>query len=235
VRLQSGARGLELHALRSGEGTPLLLLHPLYSSSEEAWAEKGADYPALHWPGPVLALDFAGHGRSDWQRGGWYSSEHFVGDADLALAQIGRTAVLGAGVGAYVALLLAGARPDDVAAAMLLPGAGAFGGGAEPDFRESPDPWAAIPLGDAPARASAGGSHDPMLCCVEHEVRPLDYAREFANASGPLLLVEDGGERPPWWREARRSPRARTTSGDLATQLAEFSAAVQESAPGSAD
>ena len=66
---------------------------------------------STRWPGPVWALDFTGHGASTVPRGGGYTAEVLMADADAALAHLGPATVLGRGLGAYVALLLAGARP----------------------------------------------------------------------------------------------------------------------------
>ena len=108
MRLQHARTALELHELSHRDGPSLLLLHALGGSSVD-WSEA----PAL-WPGRVYALDFSGHGRSEWVRGGVYLPEFLVADADIALAHIGAAALAGAGVGAYVALLLAGARHQQV-------------------------------------------------------------------------------------------------------------------------
>jgi pimeloyl-ACP methyl ester carboxylesterase len=217
MKIARGDCRLELHELRGGDGTPLLLLHPLYESSS-CWPRRGEHSPLHHWPGPVLALDFAGHGESDWLHGGSYASELFAGDADGALAQIGPAALLGAGLGAYVTLLLAGARPSEVAAALLLPGTGLAGGGAQPDFERAHDPWGPIALGTTPDRGPDAAC-DPMLCCIEHEVRPVDYAHDFAAESGPLLLAEDAAQRPPWWETIRRAASARPAPTELGAAL----------------
>ncbi len=65
---------IELHALRAGEGVPLLLLHELGGSASQ-WSPELIE----SWPGPVHALDFSGHGASDFLEGGGYYSEHFLG------------------------------------------------------------------------------------------------------------------------------------------------------------
>ena len=128
MRIKHGRVSLELHELVRRDGPALLLLHALYGSHSD-WGES----PGC-WPGAVYGLDFSGHGGSAWVTGGGYTAELLAGDADAALAQIGHATLAGAGIGAYVALLLAGARPEHVPAALLLPGAGLEGGGAAPDF-----------------------------------------------------------------------------------------------------
>jgi pimeloyl-ACP methyl ester carboxylesterase len=197
-RIAHGAVGIALHELRAGSGPTLLLLHELGGSSTD-WS---LDLTA--WAGPVLGLDFAGHGDSDWRPGGAYVPELFAADADAVLAAIGPANVAGAGLGAYVALLLAGARPELVSAALLLPGNGLEGGGPYPDparFVES------IP-GLDPA-ADRAGSSDPMTLSCARDIRPPQYAREFARAARRLVLAEDGTPRPPWWEAIRDLPAAR--------------------------
>jgi pimeloyl-ACP methyl ester carboxylesterase len=212
MRIKHGRIHLELHELAQRDGLPLLLLHALFGSSAD-WGEA----PGL-WPGPVFALDFAGHGQSESIVGGAYYPELLVGDADVALGHIGRAAIVGAGVGAYVALLLAGARRDNVPAAVLLPGAGLAGGGALPDFhREFPQLALTARLPDG---------CDPMVQSMERDVRPVDYAESFAHAARRLLLVEDGEPRPPWWEAARRSASARVIQCDLPVALTQLHASV---------
>jgi pimeloyl-ACP methyl ester carboxylesterase len=204
MRLRHGRVSLALHERKGGEGMPLLLLHALRGSS--------ADWPAAvdAWPGPVLALDFSGHGGSGWLRGGAYGPELLAGDADVALEPLARAFLLGAGLGAWVALLLAGARCEAVAAACLLPGAGLAGGGAgPPDFARAP----------AAARAVEARGCDPALARLDEDLRPVDYAASFAEAARRLLFVEDGGPRPPWWQAARGSPGAESAC-DLPAALA---------------
>ena len=204
MRIKHGRVTLELHELVRREGLPLLLLHALYGSSAD-WGEAPGS-----WPGAVWALDFAGHGHSESIAGGAYYPELLVGDADAALAHIGRAALAGAGVGAYVALLLAGARRDTVPAALLLPGAGLAGGGALPDFERD------FPQFEVTARQP--GACDPLVCTLERDVRPVDYAESFACAARRILLVEDEELRPavvgsrtaqPSRRNGRRRPADR--------------------------
>jgi pimeloyl-ACP methyl ester carboxylesterase len=207
VELRHGRVSLALHELRGGSGAKLLCLHALGETSA-AWREA-----SRVWPGPVFALDFSGHGRSGRVRGGGYTPELLAGDADAALAYLGEAVVAGAGIGAYVALLLAGARPDQVPAALLLDGEGLAGGGAAPDpGRERTG--AAPPPGFAPPDA------DPFVAACAFDLRPVDYARAFADRARRLVLAEIA-EAPPWWRTASESAAAeRLAARDAGAALA---------------
>jgi pimeloyl-ACP methyl ester carboxylesterase len=212
-RIPSGRFEIALHELRSGPGPTLLALHALGGS--------GRDFAALAaaWPGRVLAPDLAGHGASAWARGGSYTPELLAADADVALAEAGEAFVVGSGLGAYVALLLAGARAASVQGALLLPGRGLAGGGPEP----GPAPLAernaaALHMLEA-AGASERASFDPMLGACESDPRPPDYARAYADAAHRLLLAEDGDARPPWWEAARGAARAEPAPADAAAAL----------------
>jgi len=172
--LQHNLVQLALHQLADGADRPLLLLHGLGEASP-------AELPvwARPWPGPVYGLDFTGHGRSTVPKGGGYTAEVLMGDADIALAAIGPATVVGRGVGAYVALLIAGARPKLVRGAVLGDGPGLQGGGDGPtsnvlftiddDAPGPPDPWALIEL--------------------SRDVRPADYATSFARQALQLSGV----------------------------------------------
>ncbi|MEY4339736.1 MAG: hypothetical protein RLZ14_1586 [Actinomycetota bacterium] len=181
---------LALHRLRDGEGRALLLLHGLGEQSPTA-------VPAFaeHWPGPVVALDFTGHGLSDVPAGGGYSAEILLADADAALGRLGEATVVGRGLGAYVALLLAGARPTQVRGAVLCDGPGLWGGPSGPTSNsfvvlphssQRPDPYALLEL--------------------SRDLRPRDYAALFVR----LALQGSGLDEPvtvasvvrPTWLEA---------------------------------
>ena len=178
---------LALHTVREGEGTALLLLHGLGESSP-------AEPPpaAAHWPGPVVALDFTGHGGSTIPAGGGYTAEILLADADVALAELGTATLVGRGLGAYVALMLAGARPQQVRGAVLCDGPGLAGGAIGPTSQSfvtlaprqhPPDPYA--------------------LFEMSRDLRPPDYATLFVR-----MAVESSGldepisvaavVRPPW-------------------------------------
>jgi pimeloyl-ACP methyl ester carboxylesterase len=188
-RLRHGKVELALHRLREGAGRTLLLLHGL---GERSPSELPAELAG--WPGPVSALDFTGHGDSTRPLGGGYFDELLLADADAALAKLSQATLLGRGLGAWVALLLAGSRPQAVRGALLCDGAGIAGGGPAPR-----DPTLVIPAG--PARAQ---DPDPLaLLELARQVRPPDYAARFvalaAARSGlaqPVWIC--ASERPPW-------------------------------------
>lgn len=198
TQLKHARLRLALHHLQTGSGTPLLLLHEL--------AGRAADWHVseLGWTGPVYALDLSGHGHSDSMRGGAYVPERWAADADTAVRELGDDAwLLGAGVSAYIALLLAGARPESVRGAVLLPGHGLDGGGPEPDFEHAPPPPSAAPELAAFRREA---SYDPSVFFSESVIRPIERSRACAEAAGTIVLCEDGTSRPPWWRAINDLP-----------------------------
>jgi pimeloyl-ACP methyl ester carboxylesterase len=186
---------LALHTLREGEGRPLLLLHALGEASPGEVPEFAAK-----WKGPVLALDFTGHGQSSMPHGGGYTAEILMGDVDCALAMIGEATVAGQGLGAYVALLIAGGRPNLVRGAVLLDGSGLAGGGDRPgpvivrattERDHAPDPFAQVELAE--------------------DLRPSEYAANFAKlaqrSSGlerPISVVAKA--RPDWLKRIIEEP-----------------------------
>src|SRR5699024_3487118 len=115
---------LALHRLRDGHGRPLLLVHGLGERTPDALPERFAP-----WPGPVWGLDLTGHGSSTVPAGGGYTAERLMADVDHALAHLGPSTVVGRGLGAYLATLVAGGRPDLVVGAVLDDGPGMAGGG----------------------------------------------------------------------------------------------------------
>ena len=172
--LRHGKIDLALHHLRGATaagGRPLLILHGLGEASPAtlpAWADT--------WPGPVAALDFTGHGQSTIPHGGGYTAELLLGDADAALAALTEgdparsITVVGRGLGAYIALQIAGARASQVHGAILVDGPGLAGGPTGPTSQSffslppsptAPDPYALVELG--------------------RDLRPPDYATLFVR------------------------------------------------------
>jgi len=196
VVVRHGRIDLALHRLRDGDGRPLLLLHGLGERTPSAVPEH-----LDGWAGPVWGLDFTGHGASSVPVGGGYICEMLMADADAALAHLGTATVYGRGLGAYVALLIAGARPDLVRGAILDDGPGLAGGGVEPGT-----PYVlAAPL-------AGGVVPDPYaLAELSQDVRPADYAAVFARQATTLsgldcALAVCAQVRPPWLAAVAAEP-----------------------------
>ncbi len=197
--LRHGKVELALHHLREASddtSRPLLILNGLGESAPRdvpPWADA--------WTGEIASLDFTGHGRSTVPRGGGYTAELLLGDADAALAALtgGDAArsitIVGRGLGAYIGLQLAGARATQVHGAILADGPGLAGGPTGPSSQSffslpsngsAPDPYALVELG--------------------RDLRPPDYATLFVR----LALAGSDLEEPiattaifePEWLEA---------------------------------
>ncbi|RIL02010.1 MAG: alpha/beta hydrolase [Proteobacteria bacterium] len=209
--LQHGRISLALHGLRAaGDGRPLLLLH-----GRGQCAPRAVPGDVAAWPGPIFALDFTGHGESTVPRGGGYSVEILMADADHALAHLGGATLLGRGLGAYVALLLAGARPKDVRGAILCDGPGLAGGGPRPvtpTVVTPPDPTPRAP--------------DPFAMIeLARDVRPPDYAAsyvlqatQFSELDHPISVC--AVERPDWLAAVIEEPGVLVTT--IADALARY-------------
>lgn len=208
-RLRHGKVTLALHELRAGEGRALLLLHGL---GERSPAEPPARVRS--WPGPLFALDFTGHGASTVPRGGGYSAEVLMADADAALARLGSATLLGRGLGAYVALLLAGARPRQVRGAILCDGPGLAGGGSSPGSPTVIVPW----LGSRGEDATP----DPFAQAeLARDLRPPDYATSFLRQATQLSGLARpvsvcAVERPEWLRAVVAEPEVEETTLEAA-------------------
>jgi pimeloyl-ACP methyl ester carboxylesterase len=222
-RVPHGRGEVALHQLKDGSGPTLLCIHELEGRGEQWHAAVQA------WPWAAVAVDLGGHGESSWLAGGGYAPELFAADADVALATLPATepvAVVGAGIGAYAALLLSGSRSDVIAVAGLLPGRGLDGGGAHP--AESP---LDRDIGDrllelADRSGETALATDPLVELCYTDLRPTDYAAFFAAAAPALLLGEDGGVRPPWWRKVSESERSSVGPVEPAAMVAALALAV---------
>jgi pimeloyl-ACP methyl ester carboxylesterase len=144
------------------------------------------------WPGPVFALDFTGHGASTVPGGGGYTAEVLMGDADAALQMLGSATVVGRGLGAYIALLIAGGRPQQVRGAILCDGSGLVGGGDEPG---------PLVVRGVPGKTTAP---DPFaLVELASDLRPPDYVVRFAELAAqhsgmPQPISVAAKARPDW-------------------------------------
>lgn len=210
---------LALWELRPGQGRALLLLHGLGERTHP-----GALEPVEPWPGPVYGLDFTGHGASGVPLGGGYYCEVLMGDVDIALAHLDPDSsgdpgvtVAGRGLGGYVALLIAGARPALVRGAVISDGPGLHGGGPSPST-----PVLLRPEQD-------GSTPDPVaLLELATDVRPPDYARTYAWQASALsgldtAIAVTAVNRPPWLAEVAAQPGVVET--DLPSALALFAQA----------
>lgn len=193
---------LALHTLRDGgTGLPLLWLHGLGERSPDAVPASLAE-----WPGAVHALDFTGHGRSTLPTGGGYTAEVMMADADAALRHLGAATVVGRGLGGYIALLVAGARPTLVRGAVIADGPGLSGGPSDPTSQSvlsvpaadtTPDPYALVELG--------------------RDLRPPDYSTTFARAAVELSgldtpIVVVARFRPAWLSAVVEQPGVATAT-----------------------
>lgn len=222
VVLRHNKIDLALHLLRpepvdpGSPLRPLLLLHALGDRSPERvphWVEG--------WGGPIAALDFTGHGASTVPASGGYSPETLMADVDHALAHLtaddaGRSiTVLGRGLGAYVALQIAGARASQVHGAILTDGPGLAGGPTGPSSQSffaletdgsAPDPYGLVELG--------------------RDLRPPDYAMAFvslATASSPATnpITVASSFRPKWLAAVADAPGV--VEGSIAEALDAYS------------
>ena len=192
TRCRHGRLEVALHQLRAAadpEAPTLLCLHELGGSGAD-FIELARD---LSWPGAIFALDFAGHGASDWASGGGYHGEILLGDIDAALRhleQAGSTTpivLLGRGLGAYGALLAAGGRPDRILGIVLNDGSGLEGAGVDPARR--------VRLALPPAH----GNHrtDPLvLADLGNDIRPASYAAVYVRQFKHGRAGADGAEPP---------------------------------------
>ncbi len=208
VTLRHGKVELALHRLRAADGPALLLLHGLGERSPAVVPDQ-----ASGWPGSVWALDFTGHGGSTLARGGGYTAEVLMADADTALGHLGTATLLGRGLGAYVALLLAGARADRVRGAVLTDGVGLTGGGVRP-------------AGPSMVRIAGRADRTPdpyALAELSRDVRPPEYALayvrlavQFSSLSEPLAV--SAVVRPEWLDAVCDEPGVVETSVEAALE-----------------
>ena len=105
-------RGLKLHCLERGEGELAVLLH--------GWLDHAGSFDLLAplLPGRTVALDFRGHGDSQWVGpGGFYHFVEYIADLDGALELLSPqepVRIVGHSMGAAAALIYAATRPTRV-------------------------------------------------------------------------------------------------------------------------
>ena len=105
-------RGLKLHCVERGEGEHTLLLH--------GWLDHAGSFDLLAplLPGRTVAMDFRGHGDSQWVGpGGFYHFVEYIADLDGALEVLSPqepVRIVGHSMGAAAALIYAALRPGRV-------------------------------------------------------------------------------------------------------------------------
>ena len=208
--VRHGRVDIAVHELRGGAGRSLVLLHGLGERSPDGvppWAEA--------WTGPIVAVDFCGHGASTIPDGGGYSAEMLLGDVDAVLGDLGDVSIVGRGLGAYVALLAAGARAAQVHGTVLADGPGLAGGGVQPGSPTlvatsttfaPPDPWALVELA--------------------RDIRPPDYALTYLHfalerSTAPDPVIVSAMLRPEWLAAVVAEPGVPTASLASAVGLLE--------------
>jgi len=187
-----------------GEGRPALLLLHGFTGSAASWWDH---VPALTRHTTAVAVDLIGHGDSDAPADpARYTMAHCVADLLAALDHlgIGRVVVLGYSMGARVALHLAAAAPDRVAALIL----------------ESGSPG----LATEEERRARRASDATLATRIEQDGvdRFVDYWEAI-----PLFATQRG--LPAAVRDERRRQRLRNNATGLANSLRGMGAGTQES------
>lgn len=212
--VRHGKSELAVHEVRAGDGPAALVLHGLGERADNILTRVVTE----RWKGgAVWALDFLGHGASKRPAGGGYTCELLMADADAALRLIGPATVFGRGIGAYVAVLIAGARPDLVRGAVVCDGPGLFGGG--------PSPSSPVVVSLPRASELPPDAPDPFAMLeLARDVRPPDYAANFARQSLSLSPVDQpitvvAMARPDWLSPVLGQPGVGEASLDDAFTL----------------
>ena len=156
------------------------------------WLDNAASFDALapllcgHFH--IVAIDFPGHGRSDWrQPGAWYHYVDYLSDALGAADALGwqRFGLLGHSLGAAVASMVAGACPERVERLLLIEGLGPIAGAADDAARQ---------LGRALAeRASANAKAPRVFADLDEAVSARMRAGDL-SVTAARSLVERGAK-----------------------------------------
>jgi len=104
--------GLRLHYRDfGGEGKPVLLFMHGLTGNAYCFDHVAPQFVASHH---ALALDFRGHGDSNWHSGGDYDFQCHVSDAFAFLQALGvrKVSLIGTSLGGLVAMVIAAMKPD---------------------------------------------------------------------------------------------------------------------------
>jgi pimeloyl-ACP methyl ester carboxylesterase len=197
-------RGVDCHVRRWGPGhaPPLVLLH----GSQDVSASWQFVVDALERDWQVVAPDWRGHGLSGRSGADTYWFPDYVADLDALLEQVTPDAparLVGHSMGAQVAALYAGVRPDRVARLVNVDGFGPPGGRHDPAPRRYAK-WLAQ-LGDDTTQRPYE-SFDEFALRMRSENPRLDETRA-------RFLAEQWGELAPDGTVVRRAdPALKRTS-----------------------
>ncbi len=196
----------ELHALRSGDGGPTVVLVHGFTQTHVSWAPVAADLAADH---RVLAVDAPGHGESadiatDLAAGAARLGRVGSGAAGVGGESERRAVYVGYSMGGRLALRLALDRPELVAGLVLLGATAGIDDAAERAARRAGDEA----LADRIERDGVAAFLDVWLAqplFADLRPTPDDLAARHANApsglASSLRLAGTGTMEPPWWDE----------------------------------
>lgn len=200
-------RGVDYHVRHWGPGhaPPLVLLH----GSQDVSASWRFVVDALEHDWHVVAPDWRGHGLSGRSGADTYWFPDYVADLDALLERVTPDAparLVGHSMGAQVAALYAGVRPDRVARLVNVDGFGPPGGRHDPAPRRYAK-WLAQ-IGDDTAQRPYE-SFDEFALRMRSENPRLDEARS-------RFLAEQWGELAPDGTVVRRADPALKRASPLA-------------------
>jgi len=115
-----GANGITLTADERGprDAPPVLLLHG-GGQTRHSWAGTATTLADQGWQS--VTLDFRGHGESEWAQGGDYRLVSFARDVDAVVSTFDQPPfIIGASLGGFTAMLLAGELHPGVARGVVL-------------------------------------------------------------------------------------------------------------------
>ena len=187
--------GRKLSALVWGEGDPRLVLIHGGAQNAHTW-----DTVALALGTPLVAIDLAGHGHSDWRDDGLYSHDNLAKDVIIAIEQLAPNAqaVVGMSLGGLTALAAAQHAPHFVRHLVLVditPGVNAQKAKAVLDFINGPQSFA---------------SFDELLARTkQHNPTRTESSLRRGILHNAIQLADGSWQ----WRYDRRH-HARSTSGD---------------------
>lgn len=187
------ANRLEHHLLEWGDRGPLVLLLHGFLEHAHAWDWVGPRVAAAGYR--VRALDWRGHGDSQWVgAGGYYHFADYVADLAAIVRQLDEPVALAAhSMGGNAAILFAGTEPARVSALVAVEGLGPI----DSDPEHTPERYAAwlddlqrhaarprAPFTLAAATARLGEryprlSPDALALLAEHGTRAVDGGRQW--------------------------------------------------------